>query len=39
VALKNDDILFIPASAAKGAFRRTTEAVIQAATGVAIYRR
>jgi polysaccharide biosynthesis/export protein len=39
IALKNDDILFIPASAAKGAFRRTTEAVIQAATGVAIYRR
>lgn len=39
LALKNDDILFVPASAAKGAFRRTAEAAIQAATGVAIYRR
>jgi polysaccharide export outer membrane protein len=39
VALANDDILFVPASAAKGAFRRTAEAAIQAATGVAIYRR
>ena len=39
VALSNDDILFVPASAAKGAFRRTAEAAIQAATGVAIYRR
>lgn len=32
-----DDILFIPGSAAKSAFRRGTEAVVQAATGVAIY--
>jgi polysaccharide biosynthesis/export protein len=39
LALKNDDILFVPSSAAKGAFRRTAEAAIQAATGVAVYRR
>lgn len=32
-----DDILFIPGSAAKSAFRRGTEAVVQAATGVAMY--
>lgn len=32
-----DDILFVPGSAAKSAFRRGTEAVVQAATGVAIY--
>ncbi|MBI2682955.1 MAG: polysaccharide biosynthesis/export family protein [Acidobacteriales bacterium] len=37
--MQNDDILFIPTSAAKGAFRRGMEAAIQAATGVAIYRR
>jgi polysaccharide export outer membrane protein len=32
-----DDILFIPGSAAKSAARRGAEAVVQAATGVAIY--
>jgi polysaccharide export outer membrane protein len=37
--MQNDDILFIPTSAARGAFRRGMEAAIQAATGVAIYRR
>lgn len=38
IAMQGDDILFIPASAAKGALRRTMEAAIQAATGMAIYR-
>jgi polysaccharide biosynthesis/export protein len=36
--LQPDDVLFIPTSAAKSAFRRGTEAMVQAATGVAIYR-
>jgi len=39
IAMQGDDILFVPTSAAKGAFRRGMEAAIQAATGVAIYRR
>lgn len=39
IAMKGDDILFVPASASRGAMRRTMEAVVQAATGVAIYRR
>lgn len=37
--LKSDDILFIPNSLAKTASSRTIEAIIQAATGVAIYGR
>jgi polysaccharide biosynthesis/export protein len=37
--LKSDDILFIPNSLAKSASSRTLEAIIQAATGVAIYGR
>lgn len=36
--LSADDILFVPGSAAKGAARRSLEAIIEAATGVAIYR-
>jgi polysaccharide biosynthesis/export protein len=36
--LQPDDVLFIPSSAAKSAFRRGAEAMVQAATGVAIYR-
>jgi len=39
IAMQGDDILFVPTSAAKGAFRRGMEAAIQAATGVALYRR
>ncbi len=35
--LQADDILFVPNSAAKSAMRRGLEAVVQAATGVAIY--
>lgn len=38
VPLQPDDILFIPNSAAKSAARRGLEAVVQTATGVAIYR-
>jgi polysaccharide biosynthesis/export protein len=37
VNLQADDILFVPNSAAKSAFRRGMEAVVQAAVGVAIY--
>jgi polysaccharide export outer membrane protein len=36
--LEPDDILFVPTSTAKSAGRRGLEAVVQAATGVAIYR-
>jgi polysaccharide biosynthesis/export protein len=39
VTLQPDDILFIPSSATKKAALRTVEAVIQAATGIAIWRR
>ncbi len=39
IALKAQDILFIPNSAAKGLTTRTLEAVIQTATGVAVYGR
>jgi polysaccharide biosynthesis/export protein len=39
VEMQNDDILFVPTSAAKSFVRRSMEAAIQAATGVAIYRR
>lgn len=38
MTLQPDDIVFIPNSASKSAARRSFEAVIQAATGVAIYR-
>jgi polysaccharide biosynthesis/export protein len=37
--LRPEDILFVPSSAAKSATRRGLEAILQAATGVAIYRR
>jgi polysaccharide export outer membrane protein len=37
--LQPDDILFIPNSVAKSATRRSLEAILQTATGVAIYRR
>jgi len=36
--LQAEDIVFVPSSAAKGAGRRGLEAILQAATGVAIYR-
>jgi polysaccharide biosynthesis/export protein len=36
--LQPDDILFVPTSTAKAATRRGLEAIIQAATGAAIYR-
>jgi polysaccharide export outer membrane protein len=36
--LQPDDILFVPSSAAKSASRRGLEAIIEAATGAAIYR-
>src|SRR5258706_8908341 len=39
LVLQPDDILFIPSSAAKSAARRSIEAVVQTATGIAIYRR
>ena len=39
IALKADDILFIPASAAKNVALRSIEAAIQIGTGVVIYRR
>jgi len=39
VNLQADDILFVPSSAAKNAFHRGMEAIVQAATGVAIYHR
>ena len=34
-----DDIVFVPSSAAKTAGRRSLEAIVQTATGVAIFRR
>lgn len=37
--LKSEDILFVPNSAAKSASSRTLEAIIQTATGIAIYGR
>ena len=37
IALQGNDILWVPNSAAKGATRRTIDAVLQAATGVADY--
>jgi polysaccharide biosynthesis/export protein len=39
IALQGDDILFVPASEGKRAVRRTLEAVVQMATGMAVYRR
>jgi polysaccharide export outer membrane protein len=39
IELKDEDILFIPSSAAKSATRRGLEAILQTATGLAIYRR
>ena len=38
IHLEADDIIFIPNSAAKSAGKRTLDAIIQAATGAAIYR-
>jgi polysaccharide biosynthesis/export protein len=37
--LQPEDILFVPSSAAKSATRRGLEAILQTATGVAVYRR
>ena len=37
VRLQAEDIIFVPNSAAKGATRRTMEAIIQTATGMAVY--
>lgn len=39
VALRANDILFIPGSAAKAGGRRAIDAIVQVATGVAIYAR
>jgi len=38
IPLQGNDVLFVPASAAKSGSRRAAEAILQAATGVAIYR-
>jgi polysaccharide export outer membrane protein len=37
--LQAGDIVFVPTSLAKGAARRSLEAIVQVATGVVIYRR
>jgi polysaccharide export outer membrane protein len=37
VRLQAEDIIFVPNSAAKSATRRTVDAIIQTATGMAIY--
>jgi polysaccharide export outer membrane protein len=37
--LQAEDILFVPNSVAKGAARRSLDAILQVATGVVIYRR
>jgi len=39
VPMQGEDILFVPASAGKNAARRSLEAVVQTATGLAVYRR
>lgn len=39
IALRNEDVLFIPNSAAKSAARRSLESIVEVATGLAIYRR
>jgi polysaccharide export outer membrane protein len=36
--LRVDDIVFVPSSTAKGAAKRSLEAIVQVATGLAIYR-
>jgi len=38
VKLQPDDIVFVPSSTAKSVGKRSLEAIVQAATGVAIYR-
>lgn len=38
IAMQPEDILFVPASAGKSAMRRSLDAIVQTATGVAIYR-
>ncbi len=38
VALQGNDILYVPNNGVKSGSRRAVEAIIQAATGVAIYR-
>jgi polysaccharide export outer membrane protein len=37
IKLQSDDILFVPSSAVKSATRRSVEAIVQTATGVAIF--
>ena len=37
VRLQAEDIIFVPNSAAKTATRRTLDAIIQTATGLAVY--
>jgi polysaccharide export outer membrane protein len=37
IPLQGNDVLFVPSSAAKSGSRRAVDAIIQAATGVAIY--
>ncbi len=39
IRLQSDDILYVPSSAVKSAARRSLEAIVQTATGLAIYRR
>jgi polysaccharide biosynthesis/export protein len=39
IKLQSDDIVFVPSSAVKSAARRSLEAIVQTATGVAIFRR
>ena len=39
LAMQRDDVLFVPTSSTKSAARRSMEAIVQTATGVAIYRR
>jgi len=39
VSLRPGDVVFVPTSATKSATRRSLEAIVQAATGLAIYRR
>jgi polysaccharide export outer membrane protein len=39
IPVQADDIIFVPSSAAKTAGRRSLEAIVQAATGLAVYRR
>lgn len=38
IPLQADDVVFVPRSAGKAAARRTLDAIVQAATGAAIYR-